>query len=78
LSWILWFILDSVLKHYSAGGWTKVHNEEFHLMRWVGHVTHTGKSKIHISVWSENLMGRNYLGDLGVDGRIILNTLTEF
>jgi len=42
-------------------------------MKWVGHVAHTWERKaMHTKLWSENLKGRDYAEDLGVDGRIIL------
>jgi hypothetical protein len=41
-------------------------------MRWVGHVTCRGRSETHARYLSENLKGRNYSGNLGVNGRIVL------
>jgi hypothetical protein len=32
----------------------------------------TNERKGHTKFWSENLIGRHHLGDLGMDGRIIL------
>jgi hypothetical protein len=34
-----------------------------------------GQQEVHIRFWLENLMGRNHLGDMGRDGRIILRLI---
>jgi hypothetical protein len=67
-------------------GWRKLHNEELgslysstnivkvvklRKMRWVGHVACTVQMIIQ-KLQSENLYRKDNLGDLGVDGRIIL------
>jgi hypothetical protein len=33
--------------------------------------------QMHGEIWSDNLKGRNYSEDLGVDGRIILEWILE-
>jgi hypothetical protein len=69
-----------------AGGWRRLHNEELHnlyvspniirviksrKMRWVGHVVCMEEIEMYRVFWLENLKGRDYLEDVGVDGRII-------
>jgi hypothetical protein len=41
-------------------------------MRWAGHVALWGKRQVHTAFWWEDLRQGDYLGDPGVDGRIIL------
>jgi hypothetical protein len=41
-------------------------------MVWTGQAAHKGGDKKCIQNLSENLKGRYHLGDLGIDGRIIL------
>ena len=41
-------------------------------MRWVGHVACMGRRQAYTRFWWENLRERVYLGDPGLDGRIIL------
>jgi hypothetical protein len=41
-------------------------------MKWAGHVARMGERRCVYKVWLENLRERDHLGDLGVDGRIIL------
>jgi hypothetical protein len=42
-------------------------------MRWPGHVTRIGRREVVLTgFWWENLRERDHLGDLGVDGRILL------
>jgi hypothetical protein len=33
---------------------------------------HAWEMRLHTKFWSENLMGRHYSVDLGIDGKIIL------
>jgi hypothetical protein len=39
----------------------------------VGLVAHIGRGEVHIGFWLGNLRDRDYLEDLGLDGRIILS-----
>jgi hypothetical protein len=70
-----------------TGEWRKLHNEELNdrycsptvvrktksrRMKWVGHVARMGKRRGVYGVWWGNLRERDYWGDPGVDGRIIL------
>jgi hypothetical protein len=71
-----------------AGGWRKLHNEEFlnlysspsiiraiksRNMRWVGHVPRMGEMRIIAYTISVwNLKGRDHSEDLGADGKILL------
>jgi hypothetical protein len=70
-----------------TGEWRKLHNEEFHdlyssltilrviksrRMRWAGHVAQMERGQACTGFWWGNLKGRDYWGDPGVDGRIIL------
>jgi hypothetical protein len=41
-------------------------------MRWAGHVAWIGRREACIGFWWENLRERDYWGDPGVGGRIIL------
>jgi len=40
--------------------------------RWVGHVARMGERRGYTRFWCGNLRERHHLGELGVDGRIIL------
>jgi hypothetical protein len=42
-------------------------------MRWARHIAHTGEVKMITEFLSGNLVGRNHLGYVGINGRIILN-----
>jgi len=42
-------------------------------MRWAGHVAGMGGGETYRGFWWENLRVRDHLGDIGVDGGIILN-----
>jgi hypothetical protein len=44
---------------------------------WAGHVADMGEVRNAYKVWSENLKGKEHSQDLGVDGRIILDWITE-
>jgi hypothetical protein len=71
-----------------TGEWRRLHNEELHNlysspnivqviksrgMRWSG-VWHVwGKVEVRTEFWWRNLTTRDYLEDLGIDSRIILN-----
>jgi hypothetical protein len=37
-------------------------------MRWAGHVASMEEIKMHRTLWSENLEGRDYFEALGIDG----------
>jgi hypothetical protein len=67
--------------------WSKLHNKELNdlysspntvrviksrRMRWAGHVARMGERRGYTRFWWENLRERDHLGDLGLDGRIIL------
>jgi hypothetical protein len=67
--------------------WRRLHNEELNdlysststvrviksgRMRWVGHVARMGRTEVYTGFWWVNLRERDHLGDLGIDGRIIL------
>jgi hypothetical protein len=41
-------------------------------MRWAGNVARIGRGEAYIGFWWVNLRERDHLGDLDVDGRIIL------
>jgi hypothetical protein len=66
--------------------WRKLHNEEINDMyssanifrviksrgmRWAEHVARMGESRAHTGFWWRNLRKRDYLGDPGLDGRIM-------
>ena len=71
----------------TGGGWRKLYNDELNelycspnivrvsksrKMRWVGHVARTGRGEVCAGFWWGNLREILYLGDPGVDGRMIL------
>jgi len=41
-------------------------------VKWAGHAARMGYTRMHIIYLLENLKGRDYLEDVGVDGSIIL------
>jgi hypothetical protein len=70
-----------------TGKWRKLHNEELHdlysspnivrgiksrIIRWAGHTARMGRREACIGFWWGNLRERDYCGDPGVDGMIIL------
>jgi hypothetical protein len=70
-----------------TGEWRRRHNEELYdlysspniirvnksrRMRWAGHVPRMGDRRGAFWVWWGDLMERDHLEDLGIDGRIIL------
>jgi hypothetical protein len=44
-------------------------------MRWARHVARMGRGEACTGFWWRNLRGRDYWGDPGVDGRIILRRI---
>jgi hypothetical protein len=73
-----------------AGGWRRLHNEELHNLytsaniirvikskrtRLAGQVARMDITEMQRIFLLENLNGRNYLEDIGVDGNIILKWL---
>jgi hypothetical protein len=70
-----------------TGEWRKLHNEELHdlysstnIVRaiisrkigWAGHVARMGREESYAGLCWENLREKDYYGDPGIDGRIIL------
>jgi hypothetical protein len=71
------------------GEWKKIHNEDLHdlycspnivrvitsrRIRWARFVARVGeRGQVYTGFWLENLRGRNYLRDLGVDGKTIFS-----
>jgi len=41
-------------------------------MKWEVYVAHMGETEMHTRFWSKNLIGRDPLVGLGIDGEIIL------
>jgi hypothetical protein len=41
-------------------------------MRWAGHVVLTGKGEVYTGFWRGNLRETDHLGDIDVDGKIII------
>ena len=75
-----------------TGEWRRLHNEELNdlysspnivrvikwrRMRWAGHVAHMGEERGVYRVLVGKPEGRRPLGDLGVDGRIILGWISR-
>jgi len=75
-----------------TGEWRRLHNEELNdlypspnivrviksrRMRWAGHVAHMGEERGVYRVLVGKPGGRNHWGDLGVDGRIILERISR-
>ena len=73
-----------------TGEWRKLHSEELNdlycspnivqviksrTMRWAGHVARMGSREECTGFWWGNLRERDYLGDPGVNGRIILRRI---
>jgi hypothetical protein len=73
-----------------AGGWRRLHNEEFHKfyslpaiirliksrMKLVGHVVSMEDVRDTV-FWLEDLKGRNNLEDLGIDRKITLEWILD-
>jgi len=75
-----------------TGEWRRLHNEELNdlysspnivwviksrRMRWVGHVACMGEERGCIGSWWGNRRKGDHWGDLGVDGRIILERISR-
>ena len=73
------------------GEWRRLHNEELNdlyfspsivwvikwrRMRWAGHVARMGEERGCIGSWWGNGRERDYWGDLGVDGWMILGSIS--
>jgi hypothetical protein len=73
-----------------TAGWRKLHIEELRGLyfalntirmikprrtRCAEHVARMGRTEMRARFWRGNLKERDYLEDMGVDGRIILNTM---
>jgi hypothetical protein len=73
-----------------TGEWRELHKDKLHdlysppkilrvkksrRMRWAGHVARMWRSEACIGFWWGNLRETDYLGDPGVDGRIILRCI---
>jgi hypothetical protein len=41
-------------------------------MRWAGHVVGNGNKEVHRGLWCGNLMERDHVEDLGLDGKIAI------
>jgi hypothetical protein len=69
-----------------TGQWIRLHNEELYdlysstniipviksrRMSWAGHVARMGRGEVRTGFWWGDLMERDHLKDLGIDGRII-------
>jgi hypothetical protein len=70
-----------------TGTWRRLHNEKrndlyslpntvwvmkLRRIRWVGHITRSGRGKMHTGFWQGNVKARDQLEDACVDGRIVL------
>jgi hypothetical protein len=44
-------------------------------MRWSGHVARMGTREVHAGFWLGNLREGDHLGDLDIDGRVILKLI---
>ena len=54
-------------------------NKSSGIMRWVGHLARVGRKSRHMcgTVWWGSLKERDYMEDLGIDGRIILRLILD-
>jgi hypothetical protein len=66
-------------KEEAKGDWRKLHNEELHDLCLFADITGVGRmgeacgsSTIYTGFWLENLKERDFLDDLGIEGRILL------
>lgn len=69
-------------KEQLAGEWTNLHGDKLHssyssphiiaVMRWTGRVGRMGEVRNVLEAQVKNLMGREYVGNIDEDGRIIL------
>jgi hypothetical protein len=70
-----------------TGEWRRLHTEKLYALYssaniiqaikskrigWVGHVAYIGDRELHTGFWWGDVMERDHLEDIGVDGRIML------
>jgi hypothetical protein len=77
-------------KDEMTGAWRRPHYEDLYYLycspniirviksrriRWVGHVARMRRREVYTEFWWGDLRGKDRLKDLGVEGRIILNSI---
>jgi hypothetical protein len=73
---VLWKILESK-RDEVTGDWRQLHGKKLHDLYFSPNVIRVIKSKSEMYRACGNLMERDYLEDLGVDGRLILNCILK-
>jgi hypothetical protein len=44
---------------------------------WVGHVAHMREREMHTTFWRENMREADHMGDLSIDGKMLLRWILK-